>query len=126
MSTRSDSGWVEDEIDAVPGSVLAARLLAARATRQLDLDRREAVAVVVSELATNAVHHTHARFVVAVGPVEHGIRVEVTDGSRDRPVPRDPQPTELGGRGLAILDRVADRWGTVVHPAGKTGWAEAG
>jgi anti-sigma regulatory factor (Ser/Thr protein kinase) len=71
-------------------------------------------ALLTSELATNAVLHARGRFCVEVSNTGHGIRVEVTDPS-DEPVRLQP-PAEVAdhGRGLLVVDAVADAWGS--HP----------
>jgi anti-sigma regulatory factor (Ser/Thr protein kinase) len=99
---------------AAPG--LARRYLASRAAAWpaglLDL-----VALLASEVVTNAVLHGH-------GPVElfledDGIRlkVEVSDGEPG-PLPWLPGRPAYGhksGRGLLIVDSLADRWGCRPH-----------
>jgi anti-sigma regulatory factor (Ser/Thr protein kinase) len=73
------------------------------------------LALLVSELVTNAVRHGRDRR----GAVELGfalagncVRVEVCDGgSGFVPPGHEPAPEELGGWGLVVVDRLADRWG---------------
>jgi anti-sigma regulatory factor (Ser/Thr protein kinase) len=94
----------------------------------------DAVAVVVAELAANAV--THGRvpgrdFELRLSLVPGSVRVEVTD-SRTGPLPpgprarRDPRPLDEAGRGLLLVGAVADRWEVLERePApGKTVRAE--
>jgi anti-sigma regulatory factor (Ser/Thr protein kinase) len=99
---------------------LAREVLAGRPS--LLVSRVEAV---LSELATNALVHTHATFEVAVrvGPV---LRVEVTDVSEHPPQTRPLDPFSFGGRGLHIVDAYADRWGFERTSTGKVVWAEFG
>ncbi len=47
----------------------------------------------------------------------------MTDHADAEPVPND-DPDEHGGRGLQIIDTLADRWGTTHNEDGKTVWAE--
>jgi anti-sigma regulatory factor (Ser/Thr protein kinase) len=49
-------------------------------------DPADDVALVVSELATNAVLHGGGRTGVDIPPLEEGLRIEVRDGSRVPPV----------------------------------------
>jgi anti-sigma regulatory factor (Ser/Thr protein kinase) len=58
------------------------------------------------------------------------LRVEVTDGDPRPPVRRDPAPDDENGRGLLLVDGLADRWGHYPArgadgiPMGKTVWFE--
>ncbi|MBB0243094.1 hypothetical protein FNQ90_02950 [Streptomyces alkaliphilus] len=91
-------------------------------------DPAPTVALVAGELAANAVLHGCSRqrpFGVRV--VLHGaaLRVEVSDGRADRlPFRRSAGPQETFGRGLLLVEAVADRWGVTVDAGGKTVWAE--
>jgi anti-sigma regulatory factor (Ser/Thr protein kinase) len=67
--------------------------------------------LLVSELAANCVRHAQTGFRVEVGPVPDGIRVEVTDQGGGSPQMRDPPPTVASGRGLRIIDALAEEWG---------------
>jgi hypothetical protein len=52
-------------------------------------------------------------------------RVEVTDASADSPSPRDAAADEDSGRGLALVENLARRWGVRAAPGGgKTVWFE--
>ncbi|MFB9461721.1 ATP-binding protein [Streptomyces cinereospinus] len=93
-----------------------------------DSDTSEAVAVVVAELAANAV--THGRvpgrdFELRLSLVPHGIRIEVAD-TRSAPRPpgpgdvRHPHPLAESGRGLVLVSALADRWEVVDRAPGKT------
>ena len=78
--------------------------------------------LLVSELVTNAVRHGHARdggVELSLDVDDGRLRVEVRDGGRGF-VPADCKraPDELGGWGLVVVDRLADRWG--VEDAGGT------
>ncbi|MDQ0776706.1 anti-sigma regulatory factor (Ser/Thr protein kinase) [Streptomyces aurantiacus] len=93
----------------------------------LDPDRAEHI---VAELAANAI--THGRvpgrdFRLTLYVIGGTLRIEVTDARGDRPVPRPQHPTLTAesGRGLAIVEALADRWGvTQGPPPRKTVWAE--
>jgi sigma-B regulation protein RsbU (phosphoserine phosphatase) len=82
--------------------------------------------LLVSELATNALRHAGTAFEVEVRTTPTGIRVAVSDDDPARP--REPQvlpgPEAEGGRGMAILEELADRWGVAGDPPGKTVWFE--
>jgi anti-sigma regulatory factor (Ser/Thr protein kinase) len=78
--------------------------------------------LLTSELATNAVQHSASgrggAFVVAICHAPGRVRVTVTDdGSATRPI-MAPEPEELAvsGRGLVLVDCLADRWGYASEP----------
>lgn len=99
-------------------------------------DTSDAVAVIVAELAANAV--THGRipgrdYELRLSLVTGSVRIEVTD-SRTGPRPpspgsvrrRPPRPLAEDGRGLMLVDALADRWEVIDRepPPGKTVRAE--
>ncbi|SFB90093.1 SpoIIE family protein phosphatase [Streptomyces aidingensis] len=101
-----------------------ARSLVRHTLRDWGLEQlTEPAVLVVSELVTNAVRH--ARGPVGVRLVR-GTRllVEVSDSLPDPPRARDAAPDDEGGRGLALVARTAQRWGTRREPHGKTIWLE--
>lgn len=91
--------------------------------RGVDVD---AVLVVVSELVTNAVLHGGTEVEVLVDLRDDGVRLEVRDGDPSHPpVPREPSPRAVGGRGLGIVDALADEWGWQrTGEDGKVVWCE--
>lgn len=89
----------------------------------------ETVILLVSELVTNAVVHTGCPAVLRLslpsGTAESAtVRLEVADGSARAPVPRCVDGEETGGRGLALVDCLADRWGWSPEGTGKRIWCE--
>ncbi|GAA1247623.1 ATP-binding protein [Oryzihumus leptocrescens] len=84
----------------------------------------DAAAVVLSELATNAVLHARTDFIVRLSqPGKHTLHLSVTDGST-----RLPRWTKdlhgPGGRGLRLIDALSAEWGAVLNGVeGKTVWA---
>lgn len=91
----------------------------------------EAAAHVIAELASNAVLHgctpgRDFRLVLTV-PTERTLRIEVTDTQGDRlpSAPRTSRPDDESGRGLLLVEALADRWGVTSGPFPcKTTWAE--
>ncbi|MFD8969783.1 ATP-binding protein [Streptomyces sp. NPDC059568] len=83
-------------------------------------------ALVVTELVANAVNHTrgHSIRVIVARPSDHLVRVGVVDKSVALPVLRRAEDTEVGGRGLALVDALTFRWGTDIKPWGKCVWGE--
>lgn len=88
----------------------------------------DAVAVMISELAANAVRHTGSHFTVTIDRSEALIRVAVTDSGAGSPVVRTPEPVEPSGRGLQIVQALAADWGVLPaqDPPGKTVWFTVG
>jgi anti-sigma regulatory factor (Ser/Thr protein kinase) len=80
-------------------------------------------ALVVSELAANAVRHANSPFSVVVRPHGEAIRVVVEDargtgGVQGEPI--EPRPMH----GLGLVETVAARWGIEATAGGKAVWAE--
>ncbi|NUU25062.1 MAG: ATP-binding protein [Streptomycetaceae bacterium] len=93
------------------------RLIADLTHRGLDPMLVDDAALVLSELLSNALKHAQAlpsgrvRAAWAVRP-DNLLAIEVTDGGGST-VPRKANPslTARGGRGLSIIDALADDWG---------------
>ncbi|MFC1227605.1 ATP-binding protein [Streptomyces sp. Sce081] len=92
-----------------------------------------AVALVVGELAANAVRHGRTpgrdfRLRLALDTASDLVRVEVTDAASEKRLPPAPPtscPEGESGRGLLLVDALSLRWGsTPRRPVGKTVWAE--
>ena len=83
-----------------------------------------ALELLVSELVTNAVLHAGSAPSVDVIIRDDCVRVEVLDTHPSLPTPRAPDAAEPSGRGLAIVDHLADRWSTELLDEGKIVWFE--
>ena len=108
-----------------PGSVPSARRFVLQAAGNAPADLRDAIAVMTAELAMNAVQHARTDFAVTVDRAGGILRVEVTDSAGGRPAAAPmPPPGSLRGRGLPIVDGLADAWGIIASPhgAGKGIW----
>ncbi|SDM92374.1 Anti-sigma regulatory factor (Ser/Thr protein kinase) [Streptomyces wuyuanensis] len=89
----------------------------------------ETLVLLISELVTNAVVHTGCpavlRMLFGLGAAEAGtVRVEVADTCARPPQPRRAAGDDTGGRGLELVDGLADRWGWKREGAGKSIWCE--
>ncbi|MFG2603997.1 ATP-binding protein [Streptomyces sp. NPDC048514] len=92
----------------------------------------ENLILLVSELVTNAVVHTGRPAVLRLSLPDPAtrtapsatVRVEVADTCSRAPVPRCAGGDATGGRGLALVDCLADRWGWSPEGAGKSIWCE--
>ncbi|MFJ4832429.1 ATP-binding protein [Streptomyces sp. NPDC088747] len=88
----------------------------------------ETLILLVSELVTNAVVHTGCPAVLRLslpgGAEISTVRLEVADSSTRPPIPRHAEGDETNGRGLELVDGLADRWGWSPEGAGKRIWVE--
>ncbi|WP_290855849.1 ATP-binding protein [Hamadaea sp.] len=116
------------------GAQQARHRLAAELASVLPAALLSDVVAVVAELVGNAVRHA--------GPLPGGVvrvawrvrdfggvnavEVRVTDGGSTvaLPAPRIAGPEELDGRGLTIVEALADRWGVEKDGLGQSVWAE--
>ncbi len=82
------------------------------------------VAIVVSELATNAVRHARSGFTVSVLLADGALRIRVEDA---RALPGSPGDLPLPvwpDHGLGLVEAVSTRWGVQPADGGKAVWAE--
>ncbi|NGO14305.1 ATP-binding protein [Streptomyces sp. HC44] len=102
----------------------------------------ETLILLVSELVTNAVVHTGCPAVLRLSlpgatddeateesasespEAAATVRLEVADASARPPHPRCADGDDTNGRGLALVDGLADRWGWSPEGAGKRIWCE--
>ena len=119
-------GRYESSFPAAQQSVLAVRRFAAAHLGALPREMAEALAVVVSELASNAVQHAATDFVVRIDIEPRRVRIEVEDAGGGNPVMQRPGTDEDRGRGLQIVSGLSTEWGVAYAPSGrgKTVWAE--
>ena len=82
----------------------------------------DAVVLLTSELVTNAVLHARTPVTVAVTREGDGVRVSVTDGSHVTPARRRSSATATTGRGLQLLETLADHWAVDTDTDGTTVW----
>ncbi|MEU9338687.1 ATP-binding protein [Streptomyces sp. NPDC048290] len=90
-------------------------------------DLTDATQTATTELISNVVRHVPDHHcTVRIARHETGTRVEVTDMSSAVPAPpRTPSPDSERGRGLLLVEAVADKWGVDKVPGGgKTVWFE--
>ncbi|MYS95651.1 ATP-binding protein [Streptomyces sp. SID5464] len=110
------------DLRAVPEARRALRELLGQWGRTARSDVAE---LLTSELVTNAIVHTDhdAVLTATVGP--RGLRVEVRDFVARRPRLRVPVADDgTNGRGLFLVQSLADAWGVRAHGVGKAVWFE--
>ncbi len=110
-------------LQPVAQSVRAARRFVLDRIDGLPADLREKLELCVSELATNCVLHAATSFTVTVTRTDC-VRVDVTDSGPGSAQPQAPEDCHAHGRGLRIIEALADEWGVLATPAapGKTVW----
>ena len=140
--TRPSSlvGWVclprvaTRTLGADVGSVHTARSFTIATLRRWDAaERGQDIAIVVSELVTNALRHalpgagdTRLRRPIQLGLLQLGpcVLCAVADPSPAVPAPRIPGSLSETGRGLHIICALSDQWGcTAPSDTGKAVWA---
>ncbi|MEU1002328.1 ATP-binding protein [Streptomyces tibetensis] len=108
--------------------LLAVERLTAWDISPLVIERAEHV---VAELAANAALHGRVQgrdflLALALDDAAGTLRIAVSDmrGERRPAIPPERGPNHESGRGLLLVDALADRWGTEPFPpSGKTVWA---
>ncbi|GAX49227.1 SpoIIE family protein phosphatase [Streptomyces olivochromogenes] len=90
-------------------------------------ERADEVELVADELITNALIHTEGAAIVTLrvlsGPGRR-LRAEVEDASSALPRRREAGESGVSGRGLLLVDRLADVWGVEARGGGKCVWCE--
>jgi anti-sigma regulatory factor (Ser/Thr protein kinase) len=74
--------------------------------------------LLVSELVTNAIRHARGPCALVVSFAEDSVELSVEDGDPRLPVARGATGYEEDGRGLLLLDALAESWGARPLPAG--------
>jgi anti-sigma regulatory factor (Ser/Thr protein kinase) len=106
-----------------PESVTAARRFATEVLTNIPARARDAVELMVSELATNCIRHANSAFELRLVHRGGELRVEVTDRTGGNPTMRSPGPDEPTGRGLQIVNLLSDSWGVErQNEVGTTVW----
>jgi len=115
---------------AEPASGAAARRFVQRALAGVpaDPERVDILVLLCSELVTNAVLHAAAPSQMRLRLRDGRVRLEVHDSSSQVPVPRAQDLAATNGRGMVLVDALADSWGVQVGDGlpdqGKTVWVE--
>ena len=137
---RAPAGWACSPRIATrafgldPGSVRAARDFTVSTLLRWGMaERSQDIAIVVSELLTNALRHalpgpggSRPRQPIRLGLLqpESCVLCAVADPSKAAPAPRTPRSLAETGRGLHIVCALSDQWGcTTPSETGKVVWA---
>lgn len=89
-------------------------------------EETEVAELLLSELVTNALIHTRNGAVVTVTSLPARLRVEVRDFvTGQEPAPYVPNADDgTHGRGLLLVQSLADSWGVTAQALGKVVWFE--
>jgi anti-sigma regulatory factor (Ser/Thr protein kinase) len=108
-----------------PSSATRARTLAReRLEASCSTDTVETVALLVTELVTNAILHARTPLLLTLETRPGRVRICVEDRSNDQPTVRTYESVAVTGRGLALVEQLASEWGVDTTPVGKVVWCE--
>lgn len=121
-----DAGRRQSEVLLpVPAAVPSARRFVLAVLQDWRLGSlADEAALLATELATNAVEHAGTAFRLSLTRAGTGLRIALEDVNSAAPQVLEPVPDAFGGRGVAIIERLADAWGWDRVGAGKVVWAE--
>lgn len=97
---------------------------------KIDGEVAETAELLLSELVTNSLRHASTPPGREIGlrfaTYDGRLRVEVADANNCWPTPRQASPEDEGGRGLTLVQALAERWGCCPrrHGIGKATWVE--
>ncbi|RKS77872.1 serine phosphatase RsbU (regulator of sigma subunit) [Motilibacter peucedani] len=93
---------------------------------EIPQDVEDSAELIVSELVTNALLHTGAPAVLVLRYDTGGelLALGVEDTSTRHPQPRELSDDSLTGRGMFIVEALAERWWVAPAGDGKTVWAD--
>jgi anti-sigma regulatory factor (Ser/Thr protein kinase) len=134
MGAAETAGGLKEETDRHATIVLASdptSLATARSfvSSMLDVweceDEAEVVALLTSEIVSNAVRHAVGSVGLEVAIVQQGdLRVQARDHSPHAAVEKRSNPGGAGGHGLQIVAALASRWGVERYEDTKVVWFE--
>ncbi|SOD94410.1 ATP-binding protein [Blastococcus haudaquaticus] len=115
------------DLPPIPPSVTVARHLVLELLRSWDAPQdREDAALLVTELVSNVVDHVQgeANLTLELEFSDAWLRIAVVDGSSIRPVVQELSHDRPRGRGMRMVQAIAERWGADEHLGGKRVWFE--
>jgi anti-sigma regulatory factor (Ser/Thr protein kinase) len=127
MARRATLTFEQDRTTVRVARAFATRLIDLMPLEERTFDRsdEQALALMVSELVSNAVEHGVGPVRLTLGCRGPLLRVEIADRGEDVPVRRYSMPGALSGRGLEIVEQLAAGWGwEPLAEGGKLVWFE--
>ena len=109
-------------LDCTPESVRISRELVRSTLDSIDTDLVEVAALLTDEMVANAVKHGQPPISLAIESDSEGIVISVADSGPAFPEARTVSRTAENGRGLMIIDILADEWGVLPLYQGKQVW----
>jgi len=124
-TARGGRRWSLRGLEPQPESVALARREVRAVLAGWDADRFEwEVSQLVTELATNVVLHARTGFDLCMELDGDRLRLEVRDASPLLPRPRRFSRESTTGRGMRLVETLAQSWGVDRGAGGKTVWLE--
>ncbi|MEV0820629.1 ATP-binding protein [Nonomuraea rubra] len=125
---QTGGGDLVARLPGMPSQVARARELVTAALGR-DHPLYDDVALLTSELATNAILHTKSgaggSFTVSVASSATAVRVFVADGGSEEPPCVCRTSTQAtSGRGLPLIEALSHRWGFIREAGSTTVWFE--
>ena len=107
-----------------PASAGRARALARERLTAYPDETQTTVALLVTELVTNAILHARTPMQLTMEAQPDHVRICVEDRSRERPEVRHYDADAVTGRGLALVEQLSSSWGIETNSSGKVVWCE--
>jgi anti-sigma regulatory factor (Ser/Thr protein kinase) len=124
-AVAADSRYASAQLDPQPAAAARARRLTRETLIRWDMaasltDDAEIIAAEIVANAINAVPPgtTGLAIVYAIHAAPPGLRIYTWDIGPGHPVPANPDPDALSGRGLTIINALTERWGWWPTPSG--------
>jgi DNA-binding NarL/FixJ family response regulator len=114
------------DLPATAASAGLARQFARQVLGSEGDDVLDTVQLLVSELVTNAVVHARSAPTVAIHLFDDHVHVEVLDDRTDEARLEDADSDAESGRGVALVDALSERWGSLTVEGGKIVWFDVG
>jgi hypothetical protein len=125
LGSPDPARYLSLDLEPVVGAARRSRELITEACARWDLPELAGPGhIVVTEMVNNVVAHAHTAMTVLLARHGDTMSVAVRDHSVSVPHFTGPvAPTSYGGRGLLLIDSVAERWGSLALAGGKVVWA---
>ncbi len=107
-----------------PSAARARRFVEGTLARWQCEDLLDTVKLLVSELVGNAVAYARSDVEVAVMLLPDRLRIEVADESADWLRRKAPSGESISGRGIDVVETMAESWGVSPRRGGKAVWFE--
>ncbi len=89
---------------------------------QCDADKIATAELIISELVSNAVLHASTAIIIECLVANNQFRASVSDHDNTLPFVRQAGPSDVHGRGMKVVDALADDWGSLEISTGKSVW----